>query len=313
MGKDFVMLSKIYNEGKFRLDGSMVSEKLDGMRCLWIPQTRGMSSNDVPFMNKEKDNREYICSGLWSRQRKPIMCPDWFVEALPKNHCLDGELFAGRANFQQTMSAVKKIIPIDAEWSIIKYCLFDIPPYAALPIGNMHVSNGNEVNRWFNHRRFNENYAYLRNQEWPEWVEVVKQEQLPVQRTPATKRVQELMDEIVAGGGEGVMLRQPHSVWEPGRSSDLVKLKPEDDAEGVVIGHTMGKGKLEGLVGAFNLDISERFGLGKTMELSGFTDDERRIVDGVPVYFPLGTKITFKYSGLTDDGIPKIARYFRKV
>ena len=309
--REFVMLSRIYNEGKFRLDGSMVSEKLDGMRCIWIPQTRGLSSNDVPFMNREKDNREYVCSGLWSRLRKPIACPDWFATALPINHCLDGELFAGRENFQQTMSAVKKLIPIDAEWSNIKYCLFDIPPY--IEIGSMHKTMGVAVDqKWFAHRRFNENYNYLRNCEWPEWVEVVKQEQLPVQRTPATKRVQELMDEIVAGGGEGVMLRQPHSVWEPIRSNDLVKLKPEDDAEGVVIGYTMGKGKLEGLVGAFNLDISERFGAGKELEMSGFTENERRITDGVPVYFPLGTKMTFKYSGLSDDGIPKIARYFRK-
>lgn len=305
--REFVMLSKIYNEGKFRLDGSMVSEKLDGMRCLWIPQTRGLSSNDVPFMNREKDNREYVCSGLWSRQRKPINCPDWFVAALPTTHCLDGELFAGRENFQQTMSAVKKLIPIDAEWSVVKYMLFDIPPYCE--IGPVHRTMGFSFDqKWLNHRRFNENYAYLRNQEWPEWVEVVKQEQLPVQRTPATARVQELMNDIVAHGGEGVMLRQPHSVWEPHRSNDLVKLKPEDDAEGTVIGWTMGKGKLEGLVGAFNLDI----GAGKQLEMSGFTENERRIVDGVPLYFPLGTKITFKYSGLTDDGIPKIARYFRK-
>lgn len=308
--RERVMLSKVYNELKFRADGSMVSEKLDGMRCLWIPQTRGLMSNDVKFMNAEKDDRNYLCSGLWSRLGKPIMCPDWFAAGLPKDHCLDGELFAGRENFQKVMSAVKKLIPIDAEWSIVKYHLFDIPSYAEL-----HAFTGPilpEGSKWGNQRRFNENYVYLRNQAWPEWVTVVNQEQLPVQRTKAIARIQERMDEIVAGGGEGVMLRQPHSVWEAIRSNDLVKLKPQDDAEGTVIGFAMGKGKLEGLVGAFNLDISERFGEGKELEMSGFTEDERRIVDGVPVHFPIGTKITFKYSGLTDAGIPKIARYFRK-
>ena len=76
---------------------------------------------------------------------------------------------------------------------------------------------------------------------------------------------------------------------------------------------------------------------GKVFELSGFTDYERRLGivpgcfpsidaqdwaeqfpgDTLPdcyqaVQFPRGSKVTFKYRELTDEGIPKEASYLRK-
>ena len=45
------------------------------------------------------------------------------------------------------------------------------------------------------------------------------------------------MDEILQGKGEGVMIKDPKSAYEHGRSEKLLKVKKFDDAEAKVIGH----------------------------------------------------------------------------
>ena len=51
--------------------------------------------------------------------------PDWFLSAMP-DEFLDGELFAGRENFQD-MGVVRKKNPEDEEWLPIKYVVYDLP------------------------------------------------------------------------------------------------------------------------------------------------------------------------------------------
>jgi len=114
-------------------------------------------------------------------------------------------------------------------------------------------------------------------------------------------------------------------------------MKNNDDAEGVVVGYVSGRktalgSKLLGFMGALILDYQ-----GKRLELSGFTNEERRLGtvgklcdgdaarhraarypgDEVPAWietvaFPRGSIVTFVYRGLSKDGIPQEARYLRK-
>jgi ATP-dependent DNA ligase len=109
-----------------------------------------------------------------------------------------------------------------------------------------------------------------------------------------------------------------------------LKIKPHDDAEATVIGYTSGRetdkgSKLLGLMGALIVEFN-----GKRMELSGFTDQERQFSSAeaasfaasnpgsecpdwiTNTNFPRGSQVTFKYRGLTKEGIPQEARYFRK-
>jgi ATP-dependent DNA ligase len=135
------------------------------------------------------------------------------------------------------------------------------------------------------------------------------------------------------------MLREPASCWIPERSKKLLKVKNLNDDEGTVVGYITGRetdkgSKLLGLMGALILDYN-----GKRLELSGFTESERRLSlikdycaaetedtpqgwaaknpeKEVPAWieakeFPRGSKVTFKYRGLTADGIPAEARYWR--
>jgi len=49
--------------------------------------------------------------------------------------------------------------------------------------------------------------------------------------------LEEWMDKICGGKGEGVMIKDPKSQYERRRSYSLLKVKRFDDAEATVIGH----------------------------------------------------------------------------
>lgn len=45
------------------------------------------------------------------------------------------------------------------------------------------------------------------------------------------------MERIVRDGGEGLMLHKGSAVYRSGRSDDVLKLKPYEDAEAQVVGY----------------------------------------------------------------------------
>jgi len=109
-------------------------------------------------------------------------------------------------------------------------------------------------------------------------------------------------DRVVRLGGEGLMLRQPASAYEAGRSSTLLKVKLYDDAEATVIAHEPGNGKYAGKLGALRVrtDDGREFSVG-----SGFSDAER---ESPP---PVGTVITYRFRGLTAKGMPRFPSFLR--
>jgi DNA ligase-1 len=158
---------------------------------------------------------------------------------------------------------------------------------------------------------------------------VHKQIRLPEDELAARAALDSFMDGVMERGGEGVVIRNPQGLWTPKRVNDLLKYKPIDDDEGILTGFTCGRltsrgSKHLGRIGALILDYK-----GKRLELSGLTDAEREFAtesdrhygnehpgedmpaDTQGVMFKLGQRITFKYRELSDDGIPKEARYFR--
>jgi DNA ligase-1 len=158
------------------------------------------------------------------------------------------------------------------------------------------------------------------------------QEQLPTTTAAAMAKVESLLDELLPLKAEGLILRNPNSKWTPKRVHDSIKIKPYLDMEGTVTGYIWGRetdkgSKLLGLMGALVLQLDS----GKRLELSGFTDAERQMtfdsggdmeeghkypgeaISGAWTHklFPIGSRVTIKYRELSDDGIPKEARYFR--
>ena len=103
-------------------------------------------------------------------------------------------------------------------------------------------------------------------------------------------------------GGEGLMLRQPGSQYEAGRSTTLLKIKSFHDAEGRVVEHLPGKGRHAGRLGAVVVELPN----GLTFSVgTGFTDAQRQAPP------PVGSIVTYRYQELTDRGVPRFPSFVR--
>lgn len=212
------------------------------------------------------------------RSGKAINAPIWFIAGLPKR-ALDGELWLGRGSFEGLSGLVRREVPDDAEWHQVRYMIFELPE-----------SPGT----------FAERAAQIR--------EIVHQANVPwlreIEQVPAVDResLQKRMKEVVKAGGEGLMLHRADATYETGRSDTLLKMKPWEDAEAVVIGYQPGNGKHAGKMGALLVrsEDGREFSLGV-----GFSDRQRRDPP------PIGATVTYRYRDLTGNGLPRFASFLR--
>ncbi|RYF82271.1 MAG: DNA ligase [Comamonadaceae bacterium] len=216
---------------------------------------------------------------LWSRGGERIAAPAWFTADWPAQP-LDGELWGGRGQFELTVSTVRRQQPEDKDWREIRFMVFDLPAHAGT---------------------FDERLKALQRLlplPAAPWLVLVPQQ-------PATTHtaLMALRDKTLKLGGEGLMLHRGASLYRAERSGDLLKVKPHQDAEAVVIRHIAGQGRNAGRLGALQVRAPDgrRFRLG-----SGFTDAQRR---NPP---PIGATVTYRYDGLTASGLPRFARFVRE-
>ena len=362
MRREFLQLANKFVPGKHDPSGMYVSEKLDGTRVFWDGGvSRGVPTVMVPWANirhpktgKLKDKIKPIATGLWSRYGNPIAAPDWWLNQLPQMF-LDGELWAGRQNFQTLRSIVAKDLPSEG-WREVRFAVFGTPsPSAVFASGEINNSNFRasiEKETVLSFLRSREEagvmdeFYHAANMTFEEELQLLQVSlppldeivvylhthiKLPDDRNQAEKRLDTFASMIADQGGEGLMLRDPKSIWTPKRVNTLLKLKPFTDDSGVLVGFVTGRetdkgSKLRGMIGALILSYN-----GKRLELSGMTDEERRFetedqtawaynnpgetapADFQGKYFKIGSKVEFIYRELSDDGIPKEARFYRGV
>lgn len=212
------------------------------------------------------------------RSGDAVAAPGWFTDGLPAEP-LDGELWAGRGRFEALVATVRRARPDDAGWRRVRYLVFDQPgsgaPFAARA-GHLRA---------------------LAARARCEWLQAVEQEPV-ASRADLQRRLQQ----VVAGGGEGLMLHRADASWQPGRSAALLKLKPRHDAEAQVVGHVPGQGRHAGRLGALRVQLpgGAEFLLG-----TGLSDAQR---DHPP---PVGALVTFTHQGYTAAGIPRFASFLR--
>lgn len=216
---------------------------------------------------------------LYTRNGNRIYAPNWFVESLPKVH-LEGELWAGRGNFHLVQATVLDHTPSDTAWQQIEFMLFDMPGAA-----------GDYQKRYYNILH---------------WVSVINEPHIGyVEHTPiqSEEALFYKLDNVDESKGEGLMLRKITSRYQAGRSNDLLKLKRHHDAEATVIGYKSGTGKYKGMMGSILVHTEEgvEFYIG-----SGFSDKMRQSPPDI------GSRITFRYNGFTQNGKPKFARFIRE-
>ncbi|MBW8458784.1 MAG: DNA ligase [Thiobacillus sp.] len=207
-----------------------------------------------------------------------VPAPAWFTAGFPAQP-LDGELWIGRDRFDALSGTVRKTEAVDAGWRQIRYLVFELPGAA----GDFSA-------------RIRQMQTIVELAAVP-WLQAVEQT-----RVADRAALMQRLDAVMRAGGEGLMLHRADAPYLTGRSDALLKLKPWQDAEAIVVGHTPGKGKYQGMTGALQMAMPDgrRFRLG-----SGLSDALRRQPP------PIGTRITYRYQHLTKNGLPRFPRYLR--
>lgn len=248
-----LLLAGVYRPG-MTLDGYWVSEKYDGVRGFWDGTT------------------------LRTRGGETVVVPPWFTAGWPAV-AMDGELWAGRGQFEQASATVRRQSPDDAAWRALRFMVFDLPAHPGtfderLPALNDVVERIGQP-----------------------WVIAVVQD-----RATTHAALQARMRKVVREGAEGLMLHRGASLYRAVRSDDLLKVKPHDDADARVMGYAPGRGRLIGSVGAIEVETPDglRFRIG-----SGLSDETRLNPPAI------GSWITYRYRGTHASGVPRFASYLR--
>lgn len=210
-----------------------------------------------------------------SRLGNEFFAPKWFTAALPKTP-LDGELFGGRKQFQRTVGIVKRQDASDL-WKELQYVVFDAPSHGGV---------------------FEERVAFIESTLTAlavKWLVAHKHE-----RCNGTEHLRAELARVEGLGGEGLMVRQPRSRYEAGRSNTLLKVKSFHDTEARVLAHVPGLGRHKGRLGALLVELSDgtQFNVG-----TGFSDVERENPPKV------GSIITFRYQELSNSGTPRFPSF----
>ena len=253
-----LMLANVYRPG-IQLADYWVSEKYDGVRGFWDGQK------------------------LLTRGGQAINTPTWFTANWPATP-MDGELWAGRGQFQKAVSTVRQQTPDDAAWRGIQFMVFDLPAEPGTFTERLSTLN-----------------SVVSKLAVP-WVQAV-----PQTKVPSHAALQSQLKQITQAGAEGLMLHRGSSLYKGVRNDDLLKVKTHDDAEAKVIAHIPGKGKYAGQLGALLVEMpakdgqtAKRFKLG-----TGLSDAQRQNPPAV------GSEVTYRYRGLNDSGIPRFASFLR--
>lgn len=244
VGEGFACMLANNYDGSQEIDGWLMSEKLDGVRCIWDG------------------------SKMYSRANNRFFPPEFFTKDMPKDIVLDGELFLDRGKFRDTISIVKKKTPHDG-WKQIKYVVFDAP----------------NVKGTFT-ERLKAIEKSLKDNKSP-YIKLHEQE-----NCVNSKALDKRMDEVIALKGEGMIVRDPNSLYENRRAKTMLKVKRFLDAEATVIAHIKGTGRISNIMGAIQVrtDDGVEFKIG-----SGFDDSERRKPPKI------GSRVTYRYFEISKD------------
>lgn len=257
-----LLLLKEYTNGQ-AVEGWLMSEKLDGVRAYW-------------------NGRQ-----LMSRNGKPFAVPSWFTENFPPFE-LDGELWLGRNQFEDTVSIVNKQKAHDG-WQSITYQIFELPNQAGGLLARMNILD-----------------LYRTHLPAP-YLRIIKQVEIS-----SEAQLQAELNRVVALGGEGLVVRNPQSLYHSGRSNEALKVKLKQDAECQVKGYTQGKGKYLDKVGALLCEVVG----GQLSDLTSPADRLLKIGSGLSDLQrtsppKVGEIITFQYIGLTQKGLPRFPVFLR--
>jgi DNA ligase-1 len=229
----------------------IIEVKLDGVRVITIVYPTGRvdqySRNGKELVNfpHVKEQLAKIAKG--------------FTEPM----VLDGEIMSG--SFQDLMKQIHRKSSAKANDAVLN--LFDALPLSQFELGES-VTTQEARSEWLK-TWFEANEAALPN------VTVVAQETVDLDTTEGQVRYKEINAMAIAGGYEGIMLKDADAGYKCKRSVAWLKLKPFIEVSLEVIDVEEGTGKNIGRLGAI---VCQGVDDGKTIQVnvgSGFSDSDR--------------------------------------
>ena len=138
-------------------------------------------------------------SVLFSKQGKRLRVPEYFTKEFPSIP-LDGELWMGRASYDKLMVLLNSKDKEKEEWKSVGYYIFDLP--ASTAVG------------------YEERLDQLQQITLPSHVHIVEST-----KCHSMEHLKQRLNEVLEGGGEGLVVHEPHSLYVPGFTSTLLKVK----------------------------------------------------------------------------------------
>jgi DNA ligase 1 len=229
----------------------LIEVKLDGVRVISIVYPSG-HVDQYSRNGKELVNFPHIKEQL-ARHAK------WFAEPV----VLDGEIMS--ASFQDLMKMVHRKSDVQSDDAVLN--LFDIITLREFQAG---VGKYRQIDRSVSLAAWYSQCAdHMPN------VTIVGQERVDLRTPGGQARFRQINQEAVAGGYEGIMIKDLEAVYECKRSVAWLKLKPYIEVSLTVIAVEEGTGRNLGKLGAL---ICEGVDDGKRIRVnvgSGFTDVHR--------------------------------------
>ncbi|WP_103559033.1 DNA ligase [Campylobacter concisus] len=228
---------------------------------------------------------------LLSRQGKKLNAPLSFTKNFPK-FALDGELYAKELKFEEIQASVMDKLPDEKAWSRLKFHIFDVPEASGGLLTRLEILA-----------------KFLKNEP--------KQNLIIIKQIKMRDNAHFLAyaEDIIAKGGEGVVVREPNAPYERKRSKNALKFKKFKDAECEVIAVNKGSGKYANLAGSLTCkalgskDDKEKAGEPKEGTIfkigSGLSDENRQEPPKI------GSIITYKFQNLTTNGKPRFPIFLR--
>lgn len=218
-----------FNENNLKGQWYM-SEKFDGIRAIWT-------------------GKKLITRAL----REFRWVPEWFIDLLPDNFPLDGEIYVPNEPFGyfSSLSIQTKSEIAEEKWKKVKYLIFDTP----------------QENIYFDKR-----LELLKKQKFPDFVKLIKFEKIDIQKE--FNLVNKMFNDLMKKDKEGVMLIKADSNYEFGKRSKFsLKYKKIESGEAKVIGLCEGTGKYKNFLGKLKCQLHN----GKIFHCgTGFDDNQRK-------------------------------------
>jgi DNA ligase 1 len=229
----------------------IIEVKLDGMRVLTIVYPDGKvdqySRNGKELLNFEAIKKQFVKQAVF----------------LSEPMVFDGEVMS--SSFQDLMKQARRKSDVNTDDAVLN--LFDMLPLSEFQAGKStrdQVTRSALLSGWIN----------LYAAQMPN-VTVVGQEIVDLDTPEGQARFKEINANAIAGGYEGIMLKELHDTYECDRTDSWLKIKPFIEVSLTAVAIEEGTGKNAGRMGAV---IFEGTDDGKFIRVAcggGWTDKDR--------------------------------------